>query len=308
VKEIVLTVLAGGTGSAKLVRGLARTMSEDITVIVNIGDNIKMHGLYICPDIDTILYTLSDQLNSYQGWGVKNDTYYFLDQISKYGEDDWFKLGDKDLALHIARTNLLRSGRTLSEATSIIADRMNIAQTVFPASDQHIETRIDTPQGEMHLQEFWVMLKGEPDVIGVKYNGPKNSKPAPNVINAILDAEKVIICPANPVTSIGPMTHIAGIKEALTSVRERVVAVSPIVGTYPVIGPAGRFLRSIGIETSSKGVADLYSGFVGEMIIDESDKMMMNNIEKLGVNVSITNIVMRNEADEQRLAQLVTGV
>ncbi len=307
-KEIVLTVLAGGTGSAKLVRGLARTMSEDITVIVNIGDNIKMHGLYICPDIDTILYTLSDQLNSYQGWGVKNDTYYFLDQISKYGEDDWFKLGDKDLALHIARTNLLRSGRTLSEATSIIADRMNIAQTVFPASDQHIETRIDTPQGEMHLQEFWVMLKGEPDVVGVKYNGPKNSKPAPNVVNAILDAEKVIICPANPVTSIGPMTHIVGIKEALTSVRERVVAVSPIVGTYPVSGPAGRFLRSIGIETSSKGVADLYSGFVGEMIIDESDKMMMNNIEKLGVNVSITNIVMRNEADEQRLAQLVTGV
>ena len=307
-KEIVLTVLAGGTGSAKLVRGLARTMSEDITVIVNIGDNIKMHGLYICPDIDTILYTLSDQLNSYQGWGVKNDTYYFLDQISKYGEDDWFKLGDKDLALHIVRTNLLKAGRTLSEATSILADRMNISQTVLPASDQHIETRIDTPQGEMHLQEFWVMLKGEPEVVGVKYGNSKNSRPAPNVVNAILEAEKVIVCPANPVSSIGPMTDIAGIRKVLTSVRERVVAVSPIVGTSAVSGPACKFLRSLGVEVSSKGVASLYSSFVSRLIIDGSDKAMIADIEQLGVKVSVTDIVMRTEKDEQRLAKFVTGV
>jgi len=304
----MLVVLAGGTGSAKLVRGLSRTISGDITVIVNIGDNITMHGLYICPDIDTILYALSDQLNSDQGWGVKDDTYHFLNQISRYGEDGWFKLGDKDLALHIVRTNLLKAGWTLSEATSIIADRMNIAQIVFPASDQHIETRIDTPQGEVHLQEFWVMLKGEPEVIGVKYDGPKNSKPAPNVINAILEAEKVIICPANPVTSIGPMTHIMGIREALTSVRDRVIAVSPILGAYSVSGPAGKFLRSIGVEVSSKGVAGLYSSFVSKMVIDESDKVMTSDIEQLGVKVSVTDIVMRTEEDEQRLAKFVIGI
>jgi len=304
----MIAVLAGGTGSAKLVRGLARTISEDITIIVNIGDNITMHGLYICPDIDTILYTLSDQLNPDQGWGVKDDTYHFLNQISKYGADDWFKLGDKDLALHITRTNLMNAGQTLSEATSIIADRLNIAQTVIPVSDQHIETRIDTPQGEMHFQEFWVMLKGEPEVVGVKYDGPRNSQPAPNVVNSILEAEKVIICPANPVTSIGPITHIVGIREALASVRENVVAISPIVGSSPVSGPAGKFLDSIGVEVSPKGVTDLYSGFVSKMVIDESDEVMMNDIEKLGVKVSITNIMMRNDEDEQRLAKFVTGV
>jgi LPPG:FO 2-phospho-L-lactate transferase len=267
-----------------------------------------MHGLYICPDIDTILYTLSDQLNSNQGWGVKDDTYHFLNQISRYSVDDWFKLGDKDLALHIVRTNLLKAGRTLSEATSILADRMNISQTVLPASDQHIETRIDTPQGEMHLQEFWVMLKGEPEVVGVKYGNSKNSRPAPNVVNAILEAEKVIVCPANPVSSIGPMTDIAGIRKVLTSVRERVVAVSPIVGTSAVSGPACKFLRSLGVEVSSKGVASLYSSFVSRLIIDGSDKAMIADIEQLGVKVSVTDIVMRTEKDEQRLAKFVTGV
>jgi LPPG:FO 2-phospho-L-lactate transferase len=304
----MIAVLAGGTGSAKLVRGLVRTISEDITIIVNIGDNITMHGLYICPDIDTILYTLSDQLNSNQGWGVKDDTYHFLNQISRYSVDDWFKLGDKDLALHIVRTNLLKAGRTLSEATSILVDRMNISQTVLPASDQHIETRIDTPQGEMHLQEFWVMLKGEPEVVGVKYGNSKNSRPAPNVVNAILEAEKVIVCPANPVSSIGPMTDIAGIRKVLTSVRERVVAVSPIVGTSAVSGPACKFLRSLGVEVSSKGVASLYSSFVSRLIIDGSDKAMIADIEQLGVKVSVTDIVMRTEKDEQRLAKFVTGV
>ena len=304
----MIAVLAGGTGSAKLVRGLVRTISEDITIIVNIGDNITMHGLYICPDIDTILYTLSDQLNSNQGWGVKDDTYHFLNQISRYSVDDWFKLGDKDLALHIVRTNLLKVGRTLSEATSILADRLNISQTVLPASDQHIETRIDTPQGEMHLQEFWVMLKGEPEVVGVKYGSSKNSRPAPNVVNAILEAEKVIVCPANPVSSIGPMTDIAGIRKVLTSVRERVVAVSPIVGTSAVSGPACKFLRSLGVEVSSKGVAGLYSSFVSRLIIDESDKAMIADIEQLGVKVSVTDIMMRTEEDEQRLAKFVTGV
>jgi LPPG:FO 2-phospho-L-lactate transferase len=304
----MIAVLAGGTGSAKLVRGLVRTISEDITIIVNIGDNITMHGLYICPDIDTILYTLSDQLNSNQGWGVKDDTYHFLNQISRYSVDDWFKLGDKDLALHIVRTNLLKAGRTLSEATSILADRMNISQTVLPASDQHIATRIDTPQGEMHLQEFWVMLKGESEVAGAKYGNSKNSRPAPNVVNAILEAEKVIVCPANPVSSIGPMTDIAGIRKVLTSVRERVVAVSPIVGTSAVSGPACKFLRSLGVEVSSKGVASLYSSFVSRLIIDGSDKAMIADIEQLGVKVSVTDIVMRTEKDEQRLAKFVTGV
>jgi|TARA_B100002003_G_scaffold9372_3_gene8160 LPPG:FO 2-phospho-L-lactate transferase len=304
----MLAVLAGGTGSAKLVRGLAKTVTDNITIIVNVGDNIKLHGLHICPDIDTILYTLSDQLNSGQGWGIKDDTYNFLHQVSKYGYDDWFKLGDKDLALHLVRTNLLNAGWTLSEATHVIAKRMDIAQTVLPASNDHVETLIDTPQGEMHLQEFWVKLKGKPDVVGVKYVGSKKSQPAPNVVNTILEAEKVIICPANPVSSIGPMTHILGIKEALIRARDRVVAISPIICDNPVSGPADKFLRSIGVDVSPKGITELYSSFVSKMIIDENDKAMITDIEKIGVKVSVTDIMMRTGDDEQKLAKFVIGV
>lgn len=304
----MLTVLAGGTGSSKLIRGLIKNSSQDITIIVNIGDNITLHGLYICPDIDTIIYTLSNQINSDQGWGVKNDTYHFLKQISTYGAEDWFKIGDKDLAMHIMRTELLQTGLTLTETTKIITDKLGISQTVIPASDQHIETRITTPTQEMHLQEFWVKNKGEPDIVGVTYRGSKNPKPSPKAVNAILNADKVIICPANPVSSIGPMIDIAEIKNALVKVRERVIAVSPIIETNPISGPASKMLQSIGAEVSAKGVAKLYSSFIRKMVIDTSDKNMVSDIESMGITVSLTNIVMNNEKDEQKLAQFVTNL
>lgn len=304
----MITILAGGTGSAKLVRGLVKNISEDINIIVNIGDNITLHGLYICPDIDTILYTLSDQLNSKQGWGVKDDTYRFLKQISIYGGEDWFKIGDKDLALHIMRTKLLKTGLTLTETTKIISTKLGISQKVIPASDQHIETRIKTPEREMHLQEFWVKHKGDPNVIEVIYSSVKNPEPSPEVINAILNADKVIICPANPVSSIGPMINIAKIKNTLKKVRERVIAISPIIGTNPVSGPASKMLQSIGVEVSAKGVAKMYSSFISKMIINDTDKKMISDIEPMDIMVSITNILMKNEDDEQRLAKFLIAV
>ncbi|MFQ6135088.1 MAG: 2-phospho-L-lactate transferase [Nitrososphaerales archaeon] len=304
----MLAALAGGTGSAKLVRGLARHTSEDLTVIVNVGDNISMHGLYICPDIDTILYALSGLLDTTRGWGVKDDTFHFLEQASKYGVEDWFRLGDRDLALHIARTELMKTGLTLTEVTGRLAEKMKISQRVLPASDQPIETMIDTAGGEMHLQEFWVKLKGEPEVLGVRYQGPEHPQPALGVVEAIRNARKVVICPANPVTSIGPITHISGIKDALASVRERVLAVSPILGNRPVSGPAGKLLRSIGVEVSPRGVAGLYSGFIGRMVIDGGDEAMVNDIGRMGVEALTTDILMKNEKDEQRLAEFVANV
>ena len=304
----MLAVLAGGTGSAKLVRGLARHTSEDLTVIVNVGDNISLHGLYICPDIDTILYALSGLLDTARGWGVWGDTFHFLEQASKYDVEDWFRLGDRDLAIHIVRTEMMKKGLTLTKITRKLAKHMKINQRVLPASNQHIETRIDTPRGEMHLQEFWVKLKGKPRVLGVRYHGPEHPEPAPGVVEAIRDAGKVVICPANPVTSIGPIIHIPRVKDALSSVRERVIAVSPIVGNEPVSGPAATLLRSIGVEVSPRGVAGLYSGFIGKMIIDERDEALVDDIEEIGVEAHTTEILMKNTEDERRLAEFVTNV
>ncbi len=304
----MIVVLAGGTGSAKLVRGLAKSVSEDMTVIVNVGDNISMHGLYICPDVDTILYALAGLINTRRGWGVAGDTFNFLKQASKYGVEDWFKLGDRDLALHVARTEMMRSGLTLAEVTEVLAEKMQVRQRVIPASNEHMETRIVTSQGEMHLQEFWVKLKGEPEVLGVKYQSPVHPQPAPGIVEAILVAGKVVICPANPVTSIGPITSVKEIRGALEKVRERVISVSPLVGNRPVSGPAGKLLQGIGAEVSPKGVAQIYSSFISRIVIDKSDEAMANSIRSMGVESLVTDIIMRNEKDEQRLAEFVTNV
>lgn len=304
----MIVVLAGGTGSAKLVRGLAKSVSEDMTVIVNVGDNISMHGLYICPDVDTILYALAGLLNTRRGWGVAGDTFNFLKQASKYGVEDWFKLGDRDLALHVARTEMMKSGLTLAEVTALLAEKMQVRPRVLPASNEHMETRIVTPQGEMHLQEFWVKLKGEPEVLDVKYQGSAHPQPAPGVVEAIRDARKVVICPANPVTSIGPITSVKEIRGALNRVRERVVAVSPLVGNRPVSGPAGKLLQGIGAEVSPKGVSQLYSSFIRRIAIDKSDETFVNSIRSIGVEALVTDIIMKNKEDEQRLAEFIINV
>jgi LPPG:FO 2-phospho-L-lactate transferase len=301
----MITVLAGGTGSAKLVRGLAAYVPDDLTVIVNIGDNILMHGLYICPDVDTILYALSDVLDKNRGWGFKDDTFNFLNQASKYGLEDWFKLGDRDLAIHIARTEMMKSGLTLSEVTQQLAKHLNVRQKVLPASDEHMETRIQTPTGDMHLQEFWVKLKGTPEVVGVSYHGSDIPQPAPGVVEAIHDANKVVICPANPVTSIGPILHIPSIRAVLTKVRRRVIAVSPIVDNQPVSGPAGKFLRGIGAEVSPVGVSQLYSNFIGQILVDDTDRVAIDRINEIGVKGIATAILMKDEASARQLAEFI---
>ena len=300
----MITVLSGGTGSVKLVRGLARTSKEDIAIIVNVGDNVWMHGLYVCPDVDTILYGLAGILDEERGWGIKGDSFHFLEQMKLLGEDVWFKLGDKDLATHILRTRLIKEGLSLSEATDIIRIKLGVRQKVLPATNEPVETYVITEVGKLHFQEFWVKRGGRDRVLGVEYKGAEYAKPAPEVLDSIARARRIIICPANPITSIGPILAIPSVKEELTRAKE-VVAVSPIIGSEAISGPAGRLMKGLGIDVSSVGVANLYSEFLDVMVIDEEDVKLKERIEELGIKVFTTRILMRGREDEERLARLL---
>ena len=235
----MITVLAGGTGSVKLVRGLA-SQSRELTVISNIGDNIWLHGLYVCPDIDTLLYGLADLLDNVQGWGIKNDSFGFLRQMEMLGEQTWFRLGDRDLATHLLRTNMLKNGKSLSEITEWLRNKYTISTKVIPATDNAIETKIITDQGEMHIQEFWVKHRGEPKVMDIIYEGANRSRINPEAIHALKRSKIIIIAPANPITSIGPMLAIKGFKKDLITERKKIVAISPLIGDRAVSGPAVR--------------------------------------------------------------------
>ncbi|MGI0039846.1 MAG: 2-phospho-L-lactate transferase, partial [Nitrososphaera sp.] len=232
----MITVVAGGTGSVKLVRGLAR-VAGDLTVVANVGDNIWLHGLYVCPDIDTVVYGLGGMLDEKRGWGVQGDTFLFLGQLRRAGEKPWFSLGDKDLAMHVVRTAMMKEGRTLSEVTRFFAERYGVDANVIPATDSEVATMISTATGEMHLQEFWVKNRGRPKVTAVRYAGIEKAEANKAAIEVIRNSDRIIIAPGNPVSSIGPTVAIPGLRAELARARERVVAVSPIIGDKPVSGP-----------------------------------------------------------------------
>ncbi|MEM2210963.1 MAG: 2-phospho-L-lactate transferase [Nitrososphaerales archaeon] len=299
----MITALSGGTGSVKLLRGLYKLGINDVTVIANVGDNIWFEGLYICPDIDTVMYALAGLLDEKKGWGIRNDTFHFLEQIAKYGCETWFNIGDKDLATHVVRTAMLKSGLPLSIITEKLRLKLGIRWRILPASDYHIETRILTQSGEdLHLQEFWVKRKAIDEVKDVIYRGANNAKPAQGVVESIMNSKGLIICPANPVTSISPILAIPTIKEALKMTSAKVVCVSPISGSAPFSGPAGKLMSGLGLKVSSITVAKLYSEFLDVFFIDKVDANLKDEIERLGIKPFITDIVMRNEEDEEKLA------
>jgi LPPG:FO 2-phospho-L-lactate transferase len=298
----LITVLAGGTGSAKLVRGLA-AVTKELTVISNVGDNIWLHGLYVCPDIDTVTYALANILDERRGWGIRGDSFNLLHQLGRLGAETWFALGDRDLATHIVRTQMLRDGHTLSEVTDLIARRFGISSKIIPCTDDPLTTVIDTEKGNMHLQEFWVKNRGSLRVKGVTFVGSRSAIPNKNAIAAIRKASKVIIAPANPISSIGPTLSIAGISEELTARRKKIVAVSPIIGKGPVSGPAAKYLGALGLPATPAGVAKYYSDCVGALVIAESDRHMTTEINRLGMQTFETDIMMKNRQAEIRLAR-----
>jgi LPPG:FO 2-phospho-L-lactate transferase len=303
----LITVLAGGTGSVKLVRGLAR-LAKDLSVISNVGDNIWLHGLYICPDVDTIIYGLAGLLDLNRGWGIKGDSFECMTLLEKLGAPTWFSLGDKDIATHILRTSMIRSGKGLSEITERMRQRHSIKAKVIPATDSELTTQVITNTGEMHLQEFWVKHKGKPQVKGVRYDGAPNAVANPDAIDAINKSDGIIIAPANPVSSIGPIVALAGLRKELTKNRHKVVAVSPLIGQKAVSGPAVKYMKALGLENSPVGVAKYYRDFISAFVISKDDHDLADRLEALDIHVYETNITMTTRQDEVRLGRRILSM
>jgi LPPG:FO 2-phospho-L-lactate transferase len=300
----MLTLLTGGTGGAKLVDGLSReTATEELAIICNTGDDLILHGLYISPDLDTIAYTLANVADTDKGWGVRDETYNALEWLAKYDGDDWFKLGDRDLARHIARTRLLRDGATLSEATERLTRALGVGAKLLPMSDDRIETRIGTPDGEISFQEYFVMRRWAVEVDRIIYKDAEKSRPAPGVIEAIRDAKAIILCPSNPVTSIGPILAVPGIRQAIRETRKPVIGVSPIIAGAPVAGPTDKLMRAAGAEASVFGVAKGYVDFLDLLAIAPEDRNWRTRIEAIGVQTVELPIRMTTLEDKRALAR-----
>lgn len=302
----MITALAGGVGAARFLTGLIRIVREDeLSVVVNTGDDIELFGLHISPDLDIITYTLAGIVDEGKGWGIRGDTFHSLEMLKKFGEDTWFCLGDRDLATHIYRTGRLKQGSTISQVTSEICDVLELKSKILPMSNDLFETRIVTPEGSMHFEEYFVKRRFRDEVLRVEFVGAASAKPAPGVIDAILDATVVIICPSNPIVSIGTILSVASIRDTLKQTDARVVAVSPIVAGAPLKGPADKMMRALGLEVSAYGVAKLYSDFLDAMIIDVRDIAQKEKIEKLGLSVTVTNTIMTTLEDKYSLVKSV---
>ena len=301
-----LTALAGGTGAAKLLRGLSRIMDpRDLTVIVNTGDDAEIWGLHISPDLDTVSYTLGGVIDEQKGWGLTEETFHALDQIARFGEPVWFNLGDRDLATHLHRTRLLREGRTLTEVTRSIATSLGVTATVLPMSDQPVRTRILGPDGWLTFQEYFVREKAQVEVRAVDYAGAAVAAPAPGVLEAIAAADAVLVCPSNPITSVGPILAVPGLVEALGATPANVVAVSPIVGGAAVSGPAGRLMASAGLPVSATGVARAYGPWLDRLVFDEQDRALADEIRAVGVRPVPAPTMMSSRDAEITLARCV---
>ena len=297
----MITILAGGSGSVKMVRGFA-SQRTDINVVTNVGDNYWLYGMYICPDIDTITYGLADLLDHDKGWGIKKDTFGFLRQMEIFGEETWFRIGDRDTATHLTRTNMLKNGKSLSHITKWMCEKLSIEIKIIPVTDNTIETRIITDRGDLHLQEFWVKHRGLDEVKGIEYQGAEKVRPNPDAMNAIHDSNLIVIAPGNPLTSIGPMLAIKGIRKELAKKKTKVVAISPIIGNSAISGPTGKYMEAAGIEVSALGVAKMYADVCSNIIIDTKDRMLTKKIESLNINVHDTKIRMTNKQSEDALA------
>lgn len=304
----MITTLAGGVGAARFLQGLVNVVPEkDITVIVNTGDDIDLHGLHISPDIDIVMYTLAGIVDEEKGWGIQGDTFHCLELLDKYGFETWFNLGDKDLATHLYRTHLLTKGVTISEVTTKICKKLGLQLSILPMTDQKVETKVVTKNKTIHFQEYLVKRKAQDEVANVFFEGIEKAKPAVGVVDSILSADQIIICPSNPIVSIGTILSIKGIKNALEETEAKVVAISPIVAGSPIKGPADKLMRGLGFEVSAYAVAKLYRSFLDTFIIDHTDKVAKERIESLGLQVTVTNTIMTRLSDKIQLAKVALG-
>lgn len=301
-----IAALAGGVGGSKLVQGLARAMDpRDLTIIVNTGDDIVMHGLHVSPDPDIMIYTLAGAVNPQTGWGFAGETFHALEGLKFFGRPTWFNLGDRDLATHIHRTAMLSEGATLTEAIDAIRRAFGLAMRILPMSNERMPTMLDTSEGKLHLQEYLVKHRAEPVLRGIAFEGAEHVAAAPGVLEAIESADGIVICPSNPLISIGPILAVPGIRDALVKHRARVLAVCPLVGGKSLKGPSDKMMAELGYEVSALGVADLYRHFCSTILIDEADENEMFAIDAIGLRAIAAPLVMRSLEDKERLAREV---
>ncbi|HEV8524403.1 MAG TPA: 2-phospho-L-lactate transferase [Terriglobales bacterium] len=300
----MIVVVTGGSGGAKFVQGLAQVLpARELTCIVNTGDDLIWWGLHVAPDLDSITYALAGMLSAERGWGIDADTFHCLEQMKRLGAPAWFQLGDRDLATHLRRTELLASGSTLTDATRQITRAFGVQAGVLPMTDARVETRVLTPEGELSFQEYFVRDRWQVAVTGVRFDGAEQAVPAPGVVEAIMAAEAVLVAPSNPVTSIGPILAVPGIRDALRGTVAPIAAVSPIVGGAAVSGPAGELMRVQALPVSPAGIAQTYADFLDVMVVDERDAATRVGVP--GVEVRVTDTMMKSAADKAALAGTV---
>jgi LPPG:FO 2-phospho-L-lactate transferase len=305
----MLTALAGGVGAARFLRGLVDVVDPaEVTVVVNTGDDDEFHGLWVSPDLDSVTYTLADAHNPETGWGLAGETFAAVDALARYGVPTWFRLGDRDLATHLFRSERRRGGATLTEITAEIATAWGIRSRLIPMTDDRVATRITVREEpgadiELAMQEWFVHRRSEPPVVAVRFDGADDSRPAPGVLDALESADTILVCPSNPVISIGPVLAVPGIRDVLVRRRDRVVGVSPIVGGRPVKGPADRLMGPLGIDVSCVGVARAYRDFCSTLVIDATDAADAAAVDALGVRAVIADTLMRDARVAAALAR-----
>jgi LPPG:FO 2-phospho-L-lactate transferase len=300
-----VVALAGGVGGAKLAEGLQAHVGDRLSVVVNTGDDCVRHGLLVMPDHDTVLYNLAGIEQAAHGWGIEGDTHAVMDQLGAYGEETWFGLGDRDLALHIVRTAGLRARRRLTEVCLDAQRSLGIAARILPMADAAVATEVRTTDGWLEFQEYFVHRRQAPDVLEIRFAGVESASPTPEVLDALAAADVVVVCPSNPLVSIGPILAVPGMREAITAARRRgarVVAVSPIVGGRALKGPADRMLVALGHESSAAGGARLYADLADAFVLDAQDADEARAVEALGMRAIATDTIMTDDASRARVA------
>jgi len=305
-KHRPIVALAGGVGAARFLDGLARVVPpERLFIIGNTGDDAEIHGLHISPDLDTVTYTLAGLADPQRGWGIRGDRFGCLEALGRLGGETWFQLGDRDLGTHLYRTDRLRQGATLTEITAEITARLGVRSKLVPMSDARVRTRICTAAGELEFQTYFVKRRARDKVASVRFEGAAEAKPAGGVLEAIAEAEAILFCPSNPFISIHPILAVPGIREAVERRRDRVAAVSPIVGGRALKGPAAAMMKSMNMRPSAAEVARLYTRLVGLFVMDEADRKQIAAVENLGMRAVVTGTVMHGRRERKALARVV---
>ena len=303
----MITALGGGVGAAKFLEGLTKIVPiEKLTLVINTADDIELYGFNISPDIDTVIYRLSGNIDTDKGWGLKGDSSTILDSLSSFGSETWFGLGDKDFATQIFKKGHSQAGKTKTEITKLTAESFGLEKlSIIPMCNESVETWIETNDGEMHFQEYYIKHQMRPGVKDIKLRGIEDAEPSPGVIEAIMESELIIICPSNPIISIGPILDVKGIREAIVKSQAKVVAISPLIGGKPLKGPADKLMRGLGLEASSSAIAGLYSDFLDLMVLDDSDTGEVEKISSLGISTFVTDTIMTDRDKSKELSEKI---